>query len=204
MKASVSYAQSSQGKFPGIQRLVTALHEVFALISQRESKFQSNLCTTTTLMKWQGDCYIQGDRYIKVNFAENTRQLKILGSCRDRNIQGDRYIQGCYILVCIHWHDKFSRLNLTPETTKFMLQLSTQKEDKLLGQSQVPFTDTINLKKRNKILWQGHNSIVTTFCFKLILSATCPLVYTGLTDSSKGLFCNYVFPLITLHKEGTK
>ena len=179
---------------------MTALHEVFALISQRESKFQSNLCTTTTLTKWQGDCYIQGDRYIKVNFPENIRQLKILGSCHDRNIQGDRYRQGCYILVCIHWHDKFSRLNLTPETTKFMLQ----KEDRLLGQSQVPFTDTINLKKRNKILWQGHNSIVTTFCFKLILSATCPLVYTGLTDSSKGLFFTHVSPLITLHKDGTK
>ena len=157
------------------------------------------LCTL-----WQGDCYIQGDRYIQVNFAKNIRQLKILGSCRDCNIKGDRIIQGCYTLVCIHWHDKFSRLNLTPETTKFMLQLSTQKEDKLLEQSQVPFTDTINLKKRNKILWQGHNSIVTTFCFKLILSATCPLVYTGLTDSSKALFFTHVSPLITLHKEGAK
>ena len=120
------------------------------------------LCTL-----WQGDCYIQGDRYIQVNFAKNIRQLKILGSCRDCNIQGDRIIQGCYTLVCIHWHDKFSRLNLTPETTKFMLQLSTQKEDRLLGQSQVPFTDTNNLKKRNKILWQGYNSIVTTLIFLL-------------------------------------
>ena len=135
MKASMSYARNSQGKFPGIQRLVTALHGVFALVSQRESKLQSNPCTTTTLKKWhwQGDCYRQGDRYIQVNFAKNIRQLKILGSCRDCNIQGDRIIQGCYTLVCIHWHDKFSRLNLTPETTKFMLQLSTQSEDRLLA-----------------------------------------------------------------------
>ena len=40
-----------------------------------------NLCTTVTLGKWQGDCYIQGDRYIQVNFAETVRQLKISGSC---------------------------------------------------------------------------------------------------------------------------
>ena len=31
--------------------------------------------------KWQSDRYIQGDRYVQVNFAENIRQLKILGSC---------------------------------------------------------------------------------------------------------------------------
>ena len=31
--------------------------------------------------KWHSDRYIQGDRYIQVNFAENIRQLKILGSC---------------------------------------------------------------------------------------------------------------------------
>ena len=49
----MGYAQNSQGKFPGIQRLVTALHGVFALVSQRESKLQSNPCTTTTLKKWQ-------------------------------------------------------------------------------------------------------------------------------------------------------
>ena len=36
---------------------------------------------TVTLGKWQGDRYIQGDPYIQVNFAENIRQLKILGSC---------------------------------------------------------------------------------------------------------------------------
>ena len=42
---------------------------------------QSNLCTTVTLRKWQGDRCIQGDRYIQVNFAENMRQLNILGSC---------------------------------------------------------------------------------------------------------------------------
>ena len=29
-----------------------------------------------------GDRYKQGDRYIQVNFAENIRQLKILGSCQ--------------------------------------------------------------------------------------------------------------------------
>ena len=122
MKAIVSYAQSSQGKFRSIQNLATALHGVFALISQRESKFQSNLCTTTTLRKWQGDHYIQGDPYTQINFAANIRQPNVLGSCRDRNIQGDRYIQGCYILVCIYWHDKFSRLKSTSERTKFMLQ----------------------------------------------------------------------------------
>ena len=37
------------------------------------SMVKSNLCTTATLGKWQGD------RYIQVNFAENIRQLKILG-----------------------------------------------------------------------------------------------------------------------------
>ena len=86
------YAQSSQGKFPGIQCLVTALRGVFALISQRESKLQSNLSTTTTLRKWQGDRYIQGDHYIQVNFAETIRQLKILGSCR---ILGVLLMNGC-------------------------------------------------------------------------------------------------------------
>ena len=34
-----------------------------------------------SLGKWQGDRYTQGDHYIQVNFAENIRQLKILGSC---------------------------------------------------------------------------------------------------------------------------
>ena len=32
-----------------------------------------------TLGKWQGDCYIQSDRYMQVNFAQKLRQLKILG-----------------------------------------------------------------------------------------------------------------------------
>ena len=36
---------------------------------------QSNLRTTVTLEKWQDDRYIQGDRYIQVNFVENIRQL---------------------------------------------------------------------------------------------------------------------------------
>ena len=31
-----------------------------------------------TLGKWQGDHYIQGGRYIQVNFAENIGKLKIL------------------------------------------------------------------------------------------------------------------------------
>ena len=35
-----------------------------------------------TLGKKQGNRYIQGDRYIQVNFAVNVRQLKILGSGR--------------------------------------------------------------------------------------------------------------------------
>ena len=40
---------------------------------------QSNLCTMVTLGNWQGDCYIQGDRYIQVNFAETEyiRQMTI-------------------------------------------------------------------------------------------------------------------------------
>ena len=33
--------------------------------------WQSNLCTTVTLEKWQGDRTIQGDHYIRVNSAEN-------------------------------------------------------------------------------------------------------------------------------------
>ena len=41
----------------------------------------ANLCTAVTLGEWQGDRYIQGDCYVQANFAENVRQLKILGSC---------------------------------------------------------------------------------------------------------------------------
>ena len=37
---------------------------------------QSNLSTTVTLGKWQGNRNIKGDRYIQVNFAQNIRQLK--------------------------------------------------------------------------------------------------------------------------------
>ena len=36
---------------------------------------------------------IQGDCYMVVNFAENVRQLKILGSCPVTVIQCERYIQ---------------------------------------------------------------------------------------------------------------
>ena len=38
-------------------------------------QIHSNLCSTNTLSKKQGD------RYIQVNFAEHIRQLKIMGSC---------------------------------------------------------------------------------------------------------------------------
>ena len=48
---------------------------------QRNTDIQSTRCTTVTFEKLQGDSYIQGDRYIQVNFAENIRKLKILGSC---------------------------------------------------------------------------------------------------------------------------
>ena len=48
---------------------------------QRRIEPPSNLCATVTLGKWQGYSYIQGDRYIQVNFAENIRELKILGCC---------------------------------------------------------------------------------------------------------------------------
>ena len=47
-----------------------------------KTQLQSNLCTTVTLGKWHGDRYKQGDRCIQVNFVENIRQLKILGSCQ--------------------------------------------------------------------------------------------------------------------------
>ena len=48
--------------------------------SQYFYKMRSNVCTTITLGKWQGHHDIQGDRYIQVNFTENIRQLRILGS----------------------------------------------------------------------------------------------------------------------------
>ena len=55
---------------------------------------RSNLCTTVTLGKWQGKCYIQGDRYFKAsqlcrkyNATENFGKLS-----SDRNIQCDRQI----------------------------------------------------------------------------------------------------------------
>lgn len=61
---------------------VTRVNRVLILL-------QSNLCTTATFGKWQGDSYIQ------VNFAGNIKQLKILGSFScDCEIQGDCYIQG--------------------------------------------------------------------------------------------------------------
>ena len=44
------------------------------------NKYSTNLCTMVTLGKWQGDRYTQGNHYIQVNFAENIRQLKVLGS----------------------------------------------------------------------------------------------------------------------------
>ena len=56
-----------------------------------------NLCTTVTLGKWQGDCYIQGDRYIQVNISENIKETEKLFN--ERNIQGDRYLQARYIQV---------------------------------------------------------------------------------------------------------
>lgn len=60
---------------------VTRVNRVLILL-------QSNLCTTATFGKWQGDSYIQ------VNFAGNIKQLKILGSFScDCEIQGDCYIQ---------------------------------------------------------------------------------------------------------------
>ena len=45
------------------------------------NKYSTNRCTMVTLGKWQGDHYRQGNHYIQVNFAENIRQLKVLGSC---------------------------------------------------------------------------------------------------------------------------
>ena len=54
---------------------------------------QSNLSTTVTLRKWQGNRNIQGDRYIQVNFAENKATENLGNLFGDCNIQGDRYIQ---------------------------------------------------------------------------------------------------------------
>ena len=64
-------------------------------LSRKRIGLQSNLC---------GDRYRQGDRYKQVNFAENIRQLKILGSCpaSDRKKQGHRYIQGHKIEVGLY------------------------------------------------------------------------------------------------------
>ena len=45
------------------------------------NNYSTNLCTMVTLGKWQGDRYTQGNHYIQVNFAENIRQPKVLGSC---------------------------------------------------------------------------------------------------------------------------
>ena len=52
---------------------VTCVNRVLILL-------QSYLCTTATFGKWQGDTCIQGGSYIQVNFAENIKHLKILGS----------------------------------------------------------------------------------------------------------------------------
>ena len=53
-----------------------------AMYRKQKFEIQANLGTTmVTIRKWQGDHYIQGDRYIQVNSAENIRQLKILRSC---------------------------------------------------------------------------------------------------------------------------
>ena len=67
--------------------------ECFA-VDKFAKKILSNLCTTVTLGKWQGDHYIQSHpTTIPVNIAEYkaTENLgKLSGDC---NIQGDRYIQ---------------------------------------------------------------------------------------------------------------
>lgn len=65
-----------------------------------ESPVQSNRRTTVTLGKWPGDRYIQGDLYIQVNFVENIRQLKMLGSFLVTIIYRlTTYIQGSYMQV---------------------------------------------------------------------------------------------------------
>ena len=64
---------------------------------------RSNLCTTVTLGKWQGKCYIQGDYAIlkQVNCAENITQLKILGSCPVTAIYSVTGKYCIFILACI-------------------------------------------------------------------------------------------------------
>ena len=83
-------------------------------LKQHENPFCC-VCTTATLRKWQGDCYIWGDRYIQVNFAENIRQLKTLGSCSvtvlyrvTKHHRQGRYIQVwlCMLLVKIKFRLK--------------------------------------------------------------------------------------------------
>ena len=49
-------------------------------LTENREVILSNLSTTVTLGKWQGNSYILGDRYTQVNFAENIRQLKMLRS----------------------------------------------------------------------------------------------------------------------------
>ena len=57
-----------------------------------------------TLGKWQGD------RYIQVNFAENIRQLKLLGSCPVTVIYG--VTAACIYRAVIYRFDK-NKVNLT-------------------------------------------------------------------------------------------
>ena len=74
----------TQTIFPKIlaKTSVTKNEKSLLQVDERRSKtLPTNLCTTVTRRKSQGDRYIQGDSYIQVNFAENRRQLKILGSC---------------------------------------------------------------------------------------------------------------------------
>ena len=60
---------------------------------------QLNLCTMVTLGKWQGDCYIQGDHYNYTGqLCRKYKATEIFSKwLGDRNMQGERYIQGSYI-----------------------------------------------------------------------------------------------------------
>ena len=53
--------------------VIKAVHLMILLVLSLfcTTAWQSNLRTTVTLEKWQGDRYIQGDHYIRVNSAEN-------------------------------------------------------------------------------------------------------------------------------------